>query len=796
MPKIPDSTQLKRRMPSSIGRFHRTPVDTSGTAEITSILDNMLAKRQAGQLAEADADMQVMLLREGNKHTRTEGFGPDPEEWSEGVVKSMDDIVAKVSDPEARNNLIHKYRPTIYAKKQELQVKRFEDEDEEARVRIKDKLDELNEVIATIPANAAPLTDPETGEQKYEAVEAVRSGLKMIQNGPFTPTQKEEMTDLFRINVAKSRLKVTATEQGPKAALEILNSDFGKNIPASVRAEIKTLYKADLIEDDAVERVRKYLDDGWDQKRINEDSRKLSKEELEATRVEWEKARGLKKREDAEGANEHYKKVVEPIIDGEATVDDIRTNKDDKFPGVWEGMTTEQRIDLRQREAARLAGRVRTHSDYKVRGIMEIMRKNKDWAGMSIYLGQPGVRGLLSQADLDKYQTMAIEAKGEDPIFGPIEMYKKEATARQITNKWEIAAGALEMGRLYNAYKAEHGAEPPPDLVEKWINGIFAKQPIPWGIDKSIISMDQDDIDAAANYYKEADEGAFNTLMKQNPTMLRDTPSQFFQQMDTNLKGKAVGIPWISDAGASTGSVPLPQEELVIPEYQEPEAKAEGMFLDEGQAADVDIAPHPTEKGVIKPVREFWESIGEKDIPPLPEHIKNRKAEPLPESEPQSRVVPEEAKPLLDLIDRTESGGSYDTLLGFSERNQFKGVKASEMTVDAVIAFQRSPEYVRHAKAVARRMGRKDWRRNYGTPVGRYQIVGTTLRNLKKNMGLKGTEKFDQAMQDRMFLELVKGRLKQAGGNVNKAVTELRKEWEGLKHVSSADLREAIRKLT
>ena len=42
--------------------------------------------------------------------------------------------------------------------------------------------------------------------------------------------------------------------------------------------------------------------------------------------------------------------------------------------------------------------------------------------------------------------------------------------------------------------------------------------------------------------------------------------------------------------------------------------------------------------------------------------------------------------------------------------------------------------------------------------LGRYQIVRTTLRKMRKELGLKGTEKFDAAMQDRLAVHLLKGR--------------------------------------
>ncbi|MCJ2042524.1 hypothetical protein MKK55_26775 [Methylobacterium sp. J-059] len=56
--------------------------------------------------------------------------------------------------------------------------------------------------------------------------------------------------------------------------------------------------------------------------------------------------------------------------------------------------------------------------------------------------------------------------------------------------------------------------------------------------------------------------------------------------------------------------------------------------------------------------------------------------------------------------------------------------------------------------------------------IGKYQIVRATLRRLKKRLDLTGSELFDEAMQDRLAAELVRGR----GAN-----TSLGREWASLR---------------
>lgn len=91
-----------------------------------------------------------------------------------------------------------------------------------------------------------------------------------------------------------------------------------------------------------------------------------------------------------------------------------------------------------------------------------------------------------------------------------------------------------------------------------------------------------------------------------------------------------------------------------------------------------------------------------------------------------------------------ESGGDYNALFGFSNRSggRFSGVSLTSMTVDEAIAFSSpSGEYgswVRSQIGVT------------STPMGAYQIVGSTLRGAKAGLGLSGNELMTPELQERM----------------------------------------------
>jgi hypothetical protein len=89
-----------------------------------------------------------------------------------------------------------------------------------------------------------------------------------------------------------------------------------------------------------------------------------------------------------------------------------------------------------------------------------------------------------------------------------------------------------------------------------------------------------------------------------------------------------------------------------------------------------------------------------------------------------------------------ESGGDYGAIFGYANRpgGAFAGVDLTKMTVNDVIQFtDPSGPYAQYVK---------DQLGYVATPTGAYQVVGSTLRDVVKNMGLTGNELYDQATQD------------------------------------------------
>ena len=107
----------------------------------------------------------------------------------------------------------------------------------------------------------------------------------------------------------------------------------------------------------------------------------------------------------------------------------------------------------------------------------------------------------------------------------------------------------------------------------------------------------------------------------------------------------------------------------------------------------------------------------------------------------------------------------------------FKGTKVTEMTMGEIFDLME--------------LG-GDWH-NYNlnthdqdtTAIGKYQMVGLTLRDLRdrgisKDLGITDDTMFDKSTQDSIAMHLAERRVKPTY-SIDKAVAELRNEWEGFK---------------
>lgn len=147
------------------------------------------------------------------------------------------------------------------------------------------------------------------------------------------------------------------------------------------------------------------------------------------------------------------------------------------------------------------------------------------------------------------------------------------------------------------------------------------------------------------------------------------------------------------------------------------------------------------------------------------------------------------ATKLVELIDRTESGGDYDALLGHSQKNRFSNIKVSNMTIGQLKQFGK--EYGQWSREYKRRNPQYGSSKVASTPMGRYQFVLTTLLENAQKMGLDDDTVFSPEVQDRMFDYEVRKRL-DPFTDLDQRRKSIRSGWVGLDKVNDRILDYAI----
>jgi hypothetical protein len=146
----------------------------------------------------------------------------------------------------------------------------------------------------------------------------------------------------------------------------------------------------------------------------------------------------------------------------------------------------------------------------------------------------------------------------------------------------------------------------------------------------------------------------------------------------------------------------------------------------------------------------------------------------------------------------SESSDNPDALWKQSQKNEFKGFVATESSMDEVLDFVKlNGPYAKWSKT------QSDTNKTH-TPVGKYQFVGATLRDIKdrkgfEQLGITGDTQFTVDVQDKLFAWYIEDTIKAAGPDATNAEIrkKIRARWEGAteENVSTAQLDEVVNSL-
>ena len=143
----------------------------------------------------------------------------------------------------------------------------------------------------------------------------------------------------------------------------------------------------------------------------------------------------------------------------------------------------------------------------------------------------------------------------------------------------------------------------------------------------------------------------------------------------------------------------------------------------------------------------------------------------------------------LDLFTMHESGsGGYDALLGQAQdTEQFRDVKITEMTMDQVLDFVSPGGAYSEYSLGATVPGQEAYENGRpSTPVGKFQFVGKTLRDIRdrggfEELGITGTTLYDEDTQNKLFAWYVKDTMNAASGDKAAYREKMRNRFEGFR---------------
>jgi len=152
------------------------------------------------------------------------------------------------------------------------------------------------------------------------------------------------------------------------------------------------------------------------------------------------------------------------------------------------------------------------------------------------------------------------------------------------------------------------------------------------------------------------------------------------------------------------------------------------------------------------------------------------------------------------IMNKYESGsGGVDALLNQSQNKTFTNIKVSKMPISEVMAFQQKRGTGSYHNWSLANMpeGTEAKEKGLGsTPVGKYQFVGDTLKDLKKlgvfeKLGITDDTIFDEETQDKLFVYYAQERMS-GKKTIEEKRAALKGVWEGLRKADDEEVDQVI----
>lgn len=457
MPTIPS---LERRTVTPSSR-----VTNVGVADIGSVgrelggaidrtrarVDEAAQKKTRYELADANSKLNILAYQQNSAYDRDDDYETIPTRWDEEWSKGVDQLAAKISDPEARNAFMMQATEQKEANRARITQLAFGKERDVKRSEMNTQYNALRDIVITGDAQQAADAINSMGELAQAGVD----------NDYYDHEEGGRLTQTWRQDAAIGRIEAIPPSDRVKALEDPL---VLANIPADKLAMLRR--KAD---DDVLNEQAMALVDGLGVDFSQMDALKLTRSLADQpelrTKVEQRAnaAFVMKEKAEREQMEAYHQDWFAPVVLGERELDP----KDPQFLKLDPDL---QQSLMRASDAGKAPA---TSTNPKIYEELIQLEVKKDFKGLRDRVTKAIERNEMSASDIAKYMRIGIE--GEVPPE-----YESSFTIDQ-----RIAASLSTGGRTYDS-NTGYAVRERVRSWEAWYTSFYGKPPGDTEIDKAV----------------------------------------------------------------------------------------------------------------------------------------------------------------------------------------------------------------------------------------------------------------------------------------------------------------------
>ena len=429
MAKIPDASRIQRVNPTGTARVVGIDTRNSGFSEIGQALGKIADKRSRFEASKAETDFLMLKTKQDNAYDQDDDYATMDDRYTGGLTKSLGEIAANISDPQARADFTNRNKLRIEQGRGRIQDMAFGKEKDFERAGINEALTGLREIIVTgSPEDVA--TARATAEARIDAA---------IDMGYYDNEEAAKVKKAWKADAAVGRLEMME----PENRLKALDLPFAKDLPSDVIAKLKRQGEEALLGEKSSANVDDYM------------KRDLSRGEmmLEASKITDDKLRKeterradymLKEQQQfiTEERSEIYEEFYLPIRKGEIKIDDMPV-------GQFEQLTPAQQNNLFSAQESSV-GRVKQFSDRQVIDDLNGFKARGKFVEMREHFMAHSDQ--LNETDYKAWSQ--VSQKGDIPpevesFFTDSNIFKSKMASAQITDKGEVEMLSSKFDKWY-----------------------------------------------------------------------------------------------------------------------------------------------------------------------------------------------------------------------------------------------------------------------------------------------------------------------------------------------------------